>query len=82
MNPANKTLVVITPALLTFEMQAVRWERTPTVTSPGHERHAIKVFRAQEPAGDVVQLVLMAEFSDIHAVFFKDEATLVTDDDE
>jgi len=81
---AGRTLVVFTSSMLMFRMTASRWERTSTAPG-GSAGMAIRVWRPREGPADPLSeqlTVPVAEFSDVHAVYFEDEVTLVRPGEE
>jgi hypothetical protein len=75
----NKTLTVITSALLHFEVEACGWEPASIRSDTGGVQVTVKVYRAEPGRG--TPPLLVAEFADVHAVYCKDGVTLVTPDE-
>jgi hypothetical protein len=69
----NRTMIVITADLMMFKMEAERWEDTPMVSSA--DTKSIKVYKA-EP-GRETPSKLIAEFTEVRAVYFDAEAELM-----
>lgn len=76
----NRTLTVITSELLTFRMSAVTWEPVPPSASTGGGTPARGVIVYRAEPGNETPNVIVAQFTDVHAIYWDDEARLVTDE--
>jgi hypothetical protein len=70
----DKTVVVITSLLATFKAKGCRWEHIAPA-EPGL-KCGIRVL-SQELGEPLARNRLVAEFTDVHAVFFEDDVDLV-----
>ena len=76
MNAENRALVVFTEALLQFRMEASHW--VPSYSSDTKTLTA----RIYRKVPDSAQGELIAEFPDVHAVYFEGDVTLVKPDED
>jgi hypothetical protein len=73
----NRPLTVVTSALMIFTMEAERWEPSRPVNHDTGipKKTSVKVYKAEPGNGTPSNLV--AEFHDVHAVYFSDDVELV-----
>ena len=73
-------ITVMTGALLTFTMEAGKWEPVPPVQ--GGTVWGLKVLGEEKQHDGMPYREVIAEFADIHAVYVTDKVVLVPDGDD